>query len=139
MTVRGVLETTICAADLEAAERFYTSVMGLRVIARQPGRHVFFACGPGVFLVFNPNATGEPSYVNGGLIPPHGTTGAGHVAFNISESEVDRWRDRLRAAGVAIESEVTWPGGGRSIYFRDPAGNLLEVATPALWGLPDQG
>ena len=30
----------------------------------------------------------------------------------------------------------TWPGGGRSIYFRDPAGNCVELVTPGVWGLP---
>ena len=34
---------------------------------------------------------------------------------------------------VAIEREVDWPGGGFSLYFRDPAGNSLELATPRLW------
>ena len=35
--------------------------------------------------------------------------------------------------GVAIESEVSWPNGGHSIYIRDPAGNSLEFATPDIW------
>jgi catechol 2,3-dioxygenase-like lactoylglutathione lyase family enzyme len=43
------------------------------------------------------------------------------------------WRERLEAHGVAIESVARWPRGGRSIYFRDPAGNSLELATPDLW------
>jgi hypothetical protein len=37
---------------------------------------------------------------------------------------------------VAIESDFAWPGGGRSLYFRDPAGNSLEFAEPAIWHLP---
>jgi hypothetical protein len=40
---------------------------------------------------------------------------------------------------VAIEHEATWPRGGRSFYFRDPAGNSLELATPRIWGLPEVG
>ena len=35
--------------------------------------------------------------------------------------------------GVAIEAEVEWPSGGRSLYFRDPAGNVVELAPPTLW------
>jgi len=38
--------------------------------------------------------------------------------------------------GVPIESEVRWPRGGRSLYVRDPAGNSVEIASPALWGFP---
>ena len=35
----------------------------------------------------------------------------------------------------AIEADFEWPGGGRSIYFRDPAGNCLEFAEPRIWKL----
>ncbi len=45
------------------------------------------------------------------------------------------WKDRLSALGVAIEAEVAWPGGGRSIYIRDPAGNSVELVTPQIWRL----
>jgi catechol 2,3-dioxygenase-like lactoylglutathione lyase family enzyme len=38
---------------------------------------------------------------------------------------------------ITIEAEVTWPNGGRSLYFRDPAGNSLEIASPSIWGLSD--
>jgi len=48
-------------------------------------------------------------------------------------SEIDSWRAKLIAHGVAIESEVNWPQGGYSIYFRDPSGNSLELATPEVW------
>ena len=41
----------------------------------------------------------------------------------------------MKTAGAKIESEVTWPGGGTSIYFRDPAGNCLELAPGRIWGL----
>ncbi len=42
---------------------------------------------------------------------------------------------KLKAAGIEIESEVHWPNGGRSIYFRDPAGNSLECAEAKIWGI----
>jgi catechol 2,3-dioxygenase-like lactoylglutathione lyase family enzyme len=46
-----------------------------------------------------------------------------------------QWRAHLEGRGVEIESQVEWPNGGRSIYFRDPAGNSVEIATPELWEL----
>ncbi len=129
-----VLETCLYAHDLEAAERFYNGVLGLRPFSREPGRHVFFRCGDAVFLVFNPEATGRPPKPEARLrIPPHGTHGPGHVAFALPADDLSNWRKRLETAGITIESEVDWPGGGHSIYFRDPAGNSIELATRDIW------
>ena len=136
----GILETCIYARDLEAAERFYTAVMGLEVIARMAGRHVFFRCSRGVFLVFNPEKTeGESALVEGVAVPRHGAHGPGHMAFAVREADLEAWRARLQAAGVAVEAEIRWPGGGQSLYVRDPAGNSIELATPRLWGLSEDG
>jgi catechol 2,3-dioxygenase-like lactoylglutathione lyase family enzyme len=131
MYIREVLETCLYALDLDAAEDFYRRVLGLEMITREAGRHVFFRCGKGVLLVFNPEETGEA----GGDVPPHGAQGAGHVAFAVPSAELDAWRDHLERHGMEIEAEVTWPRGGRSLYFRDPAGNSLELATPKIWGI----
>ena len=134
----GVLETCIYAGDLDAAERFYGDVLGLEAFAREPGRHVFFRCGHAVFLVFDPARTRDAAGQVGGVpIPPHGASGAGHVAFAVPASELPAWRSRLAELGVAVEAEVAWPRGGRSLYVRDPAGNSVELASPGIWGLPD--
>ena len=133
-----VLEACLYADDLDAAERFYVQVLGLERYSSVPGRHVFFRCGAGMFLVFNPERTsGEASVVGGAIVPTHGATGPGHVAFAVPDSEIPAWRTRLEQAGVPIESEVTWPRGGRSLYFRDPADNCVELASPKLWGFRD--
>jgi catechol 2,3-dioxygenase-like lactoylglutathione lyase family enzyme len=131
--LREILETSLYADDLEAAERFYADVLGLEIISCVPGRHVFFRCGDRVFLVFNPARTLE-----GGRIPPHGTSGPGHAAFAVTDAELAEWRARLTAHGVEVEMEVEWPGGGHSLYFRDPAGNSLELGTPAIWRIPEE-
>lgn len=132
MRAGEILEACLYAGDLDAAERFYASVLGMEVIARVDGRHVFFRCGGRVFLVFNPERTRE-----GGAIPGHAAEGAGHVCFAMRAHEVEEWRAHLQAHGVEIETDYTWPGGGRSLYFRDPAGNSLELGTPAIWRIPD--
>ena len=130
----GVLETALYAEDLAAAERFYHGALGLEKVTAEAGRHVFFRCQGSILLIFNPARTSKERVVmNGGAIPLHGARGAGHAAFCVAKDEIPAWRERLRAAGIAIESEVTWPNGAHSIYFRDPAGNSLELATPDMW------
>lgn len=131
MRVDRVLETCLYVDDLEAAEAFYRDVLGLEPVAKSEGRHVFFRCGQGMFLLFNP----EQTVIKTGKAPTHGAHGQGHVAFAMDMSEVDGWRSYLESMDVEIETDVTWPGGGRSLYFRDPAGNSLEVTTLETWGL----
>jgi catechol 2,3-dioxygenase-like lactoylglutathione lyase family enzyme len=88
-----------------------------------------------MLLIFNPAVTGLVGTAGRLPIPPHGATGPGHVCFPASVVEIEAWRERLIAKGVPIESDFEWPGGGRSLYFRDPAGNSLEFAEPRIWGL----
>ncbi|GAB4377327.1 MAG: glyoxalase/bleomycin resistance/extradiol dioxygenase family protein [Calditrichia bacterium] len=133
MKIKAVLETCLYAEDLNAAEKFYVNVLGLQKFARVEGRHLFFRCGKSLFFVFNPTATREPNQE----VLAHGATGPGHVAFSIDLSELDAWKDHLRRHRIEIEAEVTWPTGGQSIYFRDPAGNSVELASPQIWGLPE--
>jgi catechol 2,3-dioxygenase-like lactoylglutathione lyase family enzyme len=130
-----ILESALYAGDLDAAEAFYRDVLGLELIARAGNRHVFFRCGQGVLLIFNPAETVLPYEADQLPVPPHGATGQGHLCFGATSDEIDMWAKRLAAAGVEIESTLEWPAGGRSIYFRDPAGNSLEFAEPRIWGI----
>jgi catechol 2,3-dioxygenase-like lactoylglutathione lyase family enzyme len=75
----------------------------------------------------------EPSHLPGGSVPPHDGHGPIHIAFSVGADTLADWEARLAEAGVAIESRVKWPRGGESIYFRDPDGHVLELATPGLW------
>lgn len=135
MTPSGILETVLYARDLDAAESFYRDVLGLSPFASVKGRHLFYKCADQVLLVFNPDATRQPPKPGALPVPPHGATGEGHICFRASADEVDRWKAQISSCGVAIEADFTWPGGGRSIYFRDPAGNCIEFAEPKIWNL----
>jgi catechol 2,3-dioxygenase-like lactoylglutathione lyase family enzyme len=133
--IDGVLETCLYAEDLVAAEHFYGELLALPVHARVEGRHVFFRCGAGMLLVFQPERTaGAAGEVGGVPVPPHGARGAGHVCFRVDESSLGAWRARLETAGLAIEAEIRWPRGGTSLYVRDPAGNSVELAPSRIWG-----
>ena len=132
MKLKAIIETAIYVDDLDAAEDFYRNILCLQVIGKEPGRHVFFRVGESsVLLAFLADAT-----LKGDQLPPHGATGPGHFALGIGAESFDSWRQFLQGHGVTIEKEVEWPKGGRSIYFRDPAGNLVELVTPGVWGLP---
>lgn len=135
MTPAGVLETVLYVSDLAAAEQFYRNVLGMEPFSKASGRQLFYRCGNQVLLLFNPEATSKPPPANALPVPPHGASGPGHVCFRASADEIEAWRGRLLASGIDIEADFEWPGGGRSIYFRDPAGNCLEFAEPRIWGL----
>ncbi|MET3613669.1 catechol 2,3-dioxygenase-like lactoylglutathione lyase family enzyme [Rhizobium aquaticum] len=133
--IEGILETALYAADLHAAADFYGRVLGLQEITHVEGRHIFFRCGQGVLLIFNPDATELPPHNLDMPVPQHGARGVGHVCFRVAGEEMDAMRARLEAEGVPIEADFRWPNGARSLYFRDPAGNSLECAEAKLWNL----
>ena len=130
-----VLETAIYAVNLSETARFYDEVLELERIVSVPDRHVFFRMDGGVLLVFNPQSTVTPSKDPRMPVPGHGSVGPGHVCFAASADEIASWERRLSDYLIEIEADFTWPNGGRSIYFRDPAGNSIEFAEPRIWGL----
>ncbi len=135
MTPTAILESALYVDDLAAAEAFYRDILGLVLLSKVPGRHVFFRCGQGVLLLFNAEATRQPAEPGRLPVPPHGAVGQGHLCFSANAEEMERWTETLAANGIAIESDFVWPNGGRSIYFRDPSGNSIEFAEPRIWGL----
>lgn len=130
----AILETALYVDDLVKAREFYREVLGLEVLTEVEGRHVFFRLQDSMLLLFDPIASGEaPDAPPTPQVPPHGASGAGHLCFAVNRDALDGWRDALTGAEVHIETEVNWPNGARSIYFRDPSGNSLEMAEPGLW------
>jgi len=131
----AILETILYVDDLGRAEAFYRDVMGLTVFSRQEGRQVFFKLDRQMLLIFRPDATLVPPGADAKLpVPPHGATGPGHVCFAAEPAGIATWRAHLQDCGVGIEADFEWPQGGRSIYFRDPDGNSVEIAEARIWG-----
>jgi catechol 2,3-dioxygenase-like lactoylglutathione lyase family enzyme len=131
--LNGVLETALYVDDLERAAGFYEGVLGLASLAADSRFRAYDVGGRSVLLLFLRGSTLQTVNLPGGTIPPHDGHGPLHIGFAISADELSTWEERLRQTGIAIEGRTRWNRGGESLYFRDPDGHLLELATPGLW------
>ena len=129
----GVLETCLYVDAFERACPFYEQILGLNSIFRDPRLCAYDVGGRGVLLLFLRGGSLETVQLPGGMLPPHDGSGPVHLAFSIAAEELAAWEERLAEADIAIEGRIKWPRGGESIYFRDPDGHVLELATPGLW------
>ena len=123
-----ILETCLYAKDLDAAEVFYTKLFGREPYAVDGGHFVFYKLDGCMLLLFNPDKCED-----NGDIPSHGSRGRGHACFRVEEDELDSWKARLEELNIPLEQEHTWSNGKRSLYFRDPAENSLEIAPWSIW------
>jgi catechol 2,3-dioxygenase-like lactoylglutathione lyase family enzyme len=152
--LRGINHLALVSSDMARTVEFYEGVLGMPLVKTVElpagmGQHFFFDCGGGDLLAFFwfPEAPeGVPGISAPAARPDKGdlTSAVGsmnHVAFAVPAEEIEAYRDKLVAAGIAC-SEVAnhddseWgvskemhPGVFvRSIYFQDPDGILLELA-----------
>jgi catechol 2,3-dioxygenase-like lactoylglutathione lyase family enzyme len=126
-------ETALYVDDLERALAFDRDVLGLKTLVVDGRFCAFDVAGKHILLLFARGASVEPTELPGGTIPPHDGAGQLHAAFAVDVAELPAWESHLLAHGIEILSRVSWPRGGRSIYFRDPDGHLLELLTPGVW------
>jgi catechol 2,3-dioxygenase-like lactoylglutathione lyase family enzyme len=131
----GILETALYTDDMIRARRFYEDVMELEPIFADDRLCAYGVANRDVLLLFRRGTTTETVTMPGGTIPGHDGSGPLHVAFAIGRDELGEWEQRLVSRQIEIEGRTDWPRGGRSIYFRDPDGHLLELATPGLWSV----
>jgi catechol 2,3-dioxygenase-like lactoylglutathione lyase family enzyme len=135
MQVTGILETALHVADPVRSAGFYRGLFDFDLLLETERLIALNVAGRNVLLLFQEGATSEPLVIEGGVIPPHGGSGHLHLAFSIVAEDFEPWMRRLGSAGITVESVVNWPGGGQSLYFRDPDGHLVELATPNIWPL----
>ena len=128
MQLQKVKETCIYISDLDKAEAFYNGLLGLPLISRKEGRHIFFRVGDDVLLCFIAAVTRYDTH-----LPPHYATGHQHFALECKAGEYELWKEKLKAEGIPIEHEEDWGKGFQSIYFRDPDDNCVEIVMPGMW------
>jgi len=133
-TLDSVLETVLYTQDMAQARAFFENVLSLQAL-NADSRFTAYPLGSQMLLIFRQGETSDIVHLpqNMGTIPPHDGGGRQHVAFAIAADALAAWEQRLADNDVAIEGRTHWPRGGESIYFRDPYGHLLELATPGIW------
>jgi catechol 2,3-dioxygenase-like lactoylglutathione lyase family enzyme len=121
----GILESVLyCTSENEADTRvFYAEILGFKQVSQWAYR-----LGAQVFLLFNAEETRVQEWP-----PPHGAKGSGHICFTVGGEGYEAWKQHLGANGVEIIEEIDWSRGVLSFYFKDPAGNMLEIANGDMW------
>ena len=132
MKINKVVETCIYSSDLESMKKFYVGILGLSVIQEEEDKLIFLKAGKSVLLIFDPLQTS----INNDKLPTHGVMtppSSIHFAMEIEEQEYQPCKELLARNGIVIEKEIKWNSNTKSLYFRDPSGNLVELITRGGW------
>jgi catechol 2,3-dioxygenase-like lactoylglutathione lyase family enzyme len=136
MKFRKIVETSIYSSHLEEMKEFYVDKLGLEFVSGQKGRHVFLKTDKNMLLIFDHTVTSnEKETIHGASTPPSMV----HIAFEIEADEYGKAKRLLADRDIKVEKEIAWENDikSRSIYFRDPAGNLVEFITRNHWNVID--
>jgi len=123
----GVLETSLYVEDLQRSARFYQTIFGFGFIDSGDRLVALHIAQRQILLLFKKGLSAQLP------LTPHDGAGQLHLAFAIPAAELPAWEAWLAKRGVPIEEKRAWERGGTSLYFRDPDGHLLELATPGIW------
>jgi catechol 2,3-dioxygenase-like lactoylglutathione lyase family enzyme len=119
--IRAIDYTVIFARDMPAMRRFYEDVLGFPLLRELSPGWIEYRVGDNTLALARPSRTAAD-------IPTPNGSAALQLAFKVSVPEVDRCADELVRQGVELLSPPTNQAfGHRTLFFRDPDGNLLEV------------
>ena len=134
--VFGILESALYVDDMLRSVDFYKGVLGLPSLYTSDRLSALRVAPGQVLLLIRKGADAKPTVLPFGTLPPSDGQGQLHVAFAVAPDELDQWQATFEAHGVAVESAIKWPEGGRSLYFRDPDQHCIEVKTSDWDGEP---
>lgn len=127
-----LLETALYVRDLHRARSFYEGIVGLECL-QSTQTFCALGIGSGVLLLFRRGSAAASHETPQGRIPGHDAGGRQHIALGVAAEALPVWREWLALNNIVLEGEMAWPGGGHSLFLRDPEGHLVELATPGLW------
>ena len=121
MPIRSIDYTVIFARQMSKMREFYGSTMGFPLHRELSPKWVEYRVGS------NTLALAEPGPRFNDPLPPVGVMSL-QLAFRVAPQEVDACAATLAERGAAIVSPPTdQPFGHRTLFFRDPDGNVLEI------------
>jgi catechol 2,3-dioxygenase-like lactoylglutathione lyase family enzyme len=123
-TERGLASVRYIVDDVQKAIDFYTTHLGFTVLNAFPPAFADVARGPLRLLLSGPTSSGARA-------TPAELAGCGRNRIHLIVDDVEAERERLERAGVVFRSDVVSGPGGRQTLLADPAGNLIELFTPA--------
>ena len=129
LQVQGVHHITFVGSNREAIIEFYRDFLGMPLIMEQPNldvpeeTHLYFDAGDGRLITFfvRPDRANDPTP------NPEGVGNLHHLAFTVSRATYNQVARRLNERGIWNTGNID-RGFMDSIYFRDPNGQLLEMA-----------
>jgi catechol 2,3-dioxygenase-like lactoylglutathione lyase family enzyme len=120
-SIRAIDYTVIFVRDMTAMRRFYEDILGFPLLRELSPGWIEYRLGG------NTLALAMPSRTAADVPTPNGSASL-QLAFKVSAAEVDQCADELVRQGVNLLSPPTdQVFGHRTLFFRDPDGNLLEV------------
>ncbi len=120
-SIRAIDYTVIFVRDRVAMRRFYEDVIGLALQRELSPNWLEYQLGGNTLALARPSLTASDA-------PTPAGSASLQLAFKVSATEVDACADELVRAGIVLVSPPTDHAfGHRTLFFRDPDGNLLEV------------
>ena len=120
-SIRAIDYTVVFVRDMAAMRRFYEDVLGFPLIRELSPGWIEYRVGGNTLALARPSRTAADAPM------PKGAASL-QLAFKVSVPEVDQCADELLRKGVTLFSPPTNHAfGHRTLFFRDPDGNLLEV------------